>query len=185
MTTKFILCGGFNKDDTNPDLSNFYTEILKDTPEKLKLLLVIFAKNDDRVEEVTARVIAGFNKIKLQKVITFEIANKNQFEDQIKSSDVIYFIGGSTQKLLSSLKEFPNLKNLLEGKTVAGESAGANVLCSYFYSPNSDKVDQGLGFLPIKIIPHYSKEYKNKLDNVGGNLDKLFLPEYQFKAFSL
>lgn len=52
-----------------------------------------------------------------------------------------------------------------------------------FYSPSADKVDEGLGFLPLKIIPHYSENYKGKLDNVGQGLESLLLPEYEFKVF--
>ncbi len=37
---------------------------------------------------------------------------------------------------------------------------------------------EGLGILPIKIIPHYKEEYKGMLDNVGQDLKEVLLPEY-------
>lgn len=185
MKTKFILHGGFAKGKTDEDNSKFYFEILKDAPEKAKILLVCFAKDNDRISDATTRVMAEFNKNKWQKEITFEIATKEKFLEQIRSTDVIYFHGGRTLKLLEALNEFPDFKNLFEGKIVAGESAGANVWARYFYSPNADSVGEGLGFLPIKIIPHYIEQYEGKLDNVGKELDLLLLPEYEFKVLEI
>ena len=73
----------------------------------------------------------------------------------------------------------------MSGKIVAGESAGANVFGEFFYSPSADKIDEGLGFLPLKIIPHYSENYRGKLDNVGKKLESLLLPEYEYKVFEI
>lgn len=184
MKTKFILHGGFTKGKTDEDNSKFYSEILKDAPQKAKVLLVCFAKDDDRIPDATTRVTAEFNKNKGQKEISFEIATKEAFLQQIKLADVIYFHGGRTLKLLEALKEFPDFRNLFDGKIVAGESAGANVWGKYFYSPNADSIGEGLGFLPLKIIPHYTEEYKGKLDGVGEDLEELDLPEYEFRVFN-
>jgi len=75
-------------------------------------------------------------------------------------------------------------QNLLDGKIVAGESAGANVWGRYFYSPSADSIGEGLGYLPVKIIPHYIEQYEGKLDGVGKDLVKLYLPEYEYKVFN-
>lgn len=185
MKTKFILHGGFTKGKTEENNGEFYAEILKDAPEESKILLVCFAKDDERVPIATERVKIEFNKSKWQNELTFEIASEGLFIEQIKSADVIYFHGGTTLKLLEALKKFPNLKDSLNGKIVAGESAGANVFGKFFYSPSADKVDEGLGFLPLKIIPHYSETYKGKLDSVGKDLELLSLPEYEYKVFEI
>ena len=58
-----------------------------------------------------------------------------------------------------------------------------NVFGKFFYSPSADKMGEGLGFLPLKIIPHYSEKYKGKLDSVGQGLELLLLSEYQYKVF--
>ena len=183
MKTKFILHGGFTPGKVDEDNSKFFTEILKDAPERAKILLVCFAKDEERVIPATTKITAEFNKNKWQKEITFEVANEKSFLEQIKSADVVYFHGGKTLKLLEALKKFHELKGLLKGKIIAGESAGANICGEFFYSPNSDSVGGGLGFLPIKIIPHYSEKYKGKLDNVGNGLELLPLEEYEYKVF--
>jgi len=185
MKTKFILHGGFTKGKTEENNSEFYAEILKDAPEGAKILLVCFAKNDERVPIATERVKTEFNKSKWQKEITFEVASEQSFVEQIKSANVVYFHGGTTLKLLEALKKFPNLKDILNGKIVAGESAGANVFGEFFYSPSTDKVDEGLGFFPLKIIPHYSEQYKGKLDGLGKELELLSLTEYEYKVFEI
>lgn len=184
MKTKFILHGGFKPGQTEEDNNRFYSEILKDAPEGAKILLVCFAKDTERVPVATAKVTAEFNKNKWQKEINFEVANEESFLEQVKSADVIYLHGGRTLKLLDTLKRFPNLKELFSGKTVAGESAGANVLGKFCYSPSADEVIEGLGILSIKIIPHYSEEYRGKLDGVGQGLEALLLPEYEYRVFN-
>ncbi len=183
MKTKFILHGGFTLGKTDEDNSKFYTEILKDAPEETKILLVCFAKDEEKVPIATTKVIGEFNKNKWQNKINFEIASEESFLEQIKSVNVVYFHGGKTLKLLEALKKFPNLKDLLNGKIVVGESAGANICGEFFYSPNADSVGEGLGFLPLKIIPHYSEKYNGKLDDVGKDLKLLLLSEYEYKVF--
>ncbi len=184
MNTTFILHGGFNPGQTNEDNSGFYEEILKDGPEGSRILLVPFAKDIDRILIATQKVTSELNSNKWQKDINVEVANVERFIEQLKSADIIYFHGGVSLKLLEALKRYPSLKDSLEGKTIAGESAGANVWSKFFYSPKTDTVSEGLGILPIKIIPHYKKEYKGKLDEVGQDLEEVLLPEYTYKIFS-
>ena len=114
MKTKFILHGGFTKGKTEENNSKFYTEILKDAPEGAKILLVCFAKDDERVPVATERVKIEFNKSKWKKKITFNVASEELFTEQVKSADVVYFHGGTTLKLLEALKKIPNLKDLLK-----------------------------------------------------------------------
>lgn len=185
MKTKYILHGGFRKGEIHEDNSHFYAEILKDAPQYAKILLVCFAKDDDRIPLATTKVMDELNKNKWQKSLDFEIANDSTFIEQISSADIIYFHGGTTAKLLAVLKKFSDLKRLFEGKIIAGESAGANVLAAFCYSPNADQVITCLGILPIKIIPHYCEAYKGKLDDVGHGLETVLLPEYKFKIVEI
>ena len=185
MKTKFVLNGGFSpeKEKVEIDRSAFYREILREAPEGAKVLIVLFAKDDpERIKASIPKIASAFNDTKEQKNIIIEIANENDFIAQIQSSDVVYFSGGVSLKLLETLKKYPKLEESLEGKTIAGESAGANVFCKYFYSPHADGVFEGLGLLSIKIIPHYKIEYKDKLDGIGSELEELLLPEYSFKV---
>lgn len=185
MKTKFMLHGGFTPGNLEENNSDFYKEILKDTPENTKILIVPFAKDIERIPITTERVKGEFNENKQQEKLEFEVANEESFIEQVKSADIIYFQGGTSLKLLEALKKFPTLKDLLKGKIVAGESAGANVFGKFFFSPSANGVFEGLGILPIKIIPHYKEDYKNVFKDVGQDLENLFLKEYEYRIINL
>lgn len=187
MLTKFILHGGFASGNTDENNQAFYREILNDVSGRANILLVTFAKDDDnnRIAKTIRKVTEEFENVRGSRDIQVMVATKDDFIGQIEKSDIIYFTGGVSSRLLEILNTYPSLKSVLEGKIVAGESAGANVWCEYFYSPSTDKVSKGLGIIPIGLIPHYKKEYENKLNEVAPDLVKVGLPEYEFKIFEI
>ncbi len=185
MKTKLILHGGFNVEKKDEDNSSFYKEILKDAPENASILLIPFAKDADRISLATQKVASEFTQNKWQKNINVVVASEKDFLSQLQVAEVVYFHGGVSSKLLDALKSYSKLGERLKGKIVAGESAGANVLGRFFYSPYVDSVFEGLGILPIKIIPHYKEEYEGKLDDVGVDLETVRLSEYDFKVFQI
>lgn len=183
MKTKFILHGGFKKGKTDEDNTAFYSEILKNADADSKILIVPFAKDLERIIPTTEKVMGEFNRVKGNKNLSFEVATEESFKLQLQSADIVYFQGGTTLKLMTVLNNFTNLKEIiLERKTVAGESAGANALCNLFYSPSAKGVYQGLGILPIKIIPHYVPEYTDLFGTRGSHLETLYLKEYEYKV---
>lgn len=184
MYTKYIVHGGF-AGHINEENDKFFREILKDTKDNVKVLLVYFAKELDRIPVNQTEDEIQFGRNKLNKIIEFEVGKEDVFIEQVKRSDVIYFHGGTTLKLLAALKQFSGLEKLFEGKTVAGESAGAYILSTYFYSKTAGGLFQGLGLLPIKMICHYVEENKEKLNNAPDNLETLLLPDYKFKIYFL
>ncbi len=183
MKSKFVLHGGFTAGKTDEDNHAFYAEILRDLPDRATILLCAFAKDPDRITAAINKVKSEFEKADSGRKLSFVTADPDQFEDQVKDADAIYFHGGTTSKLLEALKRFPNLPSLLAGKTIAGESAGANVIGKYSYSKSADGVLEGLGLLPIKVIPHYSNVFAGKLDDVGKDLELVALKEYEFKVY--
>lgn len=185
MKTKFILYGGFTPENKQENNNEFHKEVLKDAPENPKILLVCFAKNADRIPIATARVMSELNEVKWQKELVFDISKEESFIEQIQSADIVYLQGGNTLKLIDILKKFQGLKELFKGKIVAGDSAGANVLGVVFYSPSANGVFEGLGILPLKIIPHYSEKYKDVFNDIKLDLENLYLKEYELKVFEL
>ena len=175
MKTKFILYGGFNPADINSDNSEFSKEILREAPEGAKVLIVPFAKEVDRWIPTNERVSTELHAAKWQQSIIIEGAVEENF--------IIYFQGGSSTKLLETLKQYSDLDEHLRGKIIAGDSAGANVLSCFFYTPKSDEVCAGLGILPIKMIPHFKEDYRHKFDSLPSDLESVFLPEYTYKVF--
>lgn len=182
MKTRIILHGGFTPGDRPSN--QFFQEILKTVPQNPKILLVYFAKEEDRIQKNYEEDIKQFNENKGNKNLHLEMAVKDTFIDQILNADTLYLHGGRTEKLLNALKEFPDFKRSIQGKVVAGDSAGANVLSSFFYSASMG-IGQGLGILPIKIICHYKEENKDKLKASKPELETLLMPEYTVKVFEI
>lgn len=183
--TKFILNGGFDPETPDRDGNGFYEEIVKDAPDGAKVLLVPFVKDEERIPVAIVKVTADFKSAAKGKELLVEVATAENFINQARDADILYFHGGTSLKLLDALKRYPELESVIEGKIVAGDSAGANVWCKYFYSPHADEVFEGLGFLPLKLIPHYTEELVEKLDGTDPNLETILLPEYQHRVFEI
>lgn len=183
MSTKFILHGGFNPEGSNAS-DDFFREILTTAPARTEILLVCFAKAEEKIPEAKAQDIEQFEKNKDNKILHFVEASKEHFVSQVEKADVIYLRGGHTGLLLKALKQIPNLdlKKLFVGKIVAGDSAGANILCRVFLSLYIG-VGEGFGVLPFKVICHGNDENKDKLTDIQPELETVFLPEYQYKVF--
>ena len=145
--------------------------------------MVYFAKNIEDYERMTNEDKYQFNSNKGGKMLTFEVAEENKFAEQVKNTDIVYFHGGKTLKLLEVLKNYKNLRNLFDGKIIAGESAGTYVLSSCFYSKSEGGVFKGLGFVPVKTICHYIGENAEKLKECLSDIDELLLPDYKFKVY--
>ncbi|MEA1925786.1 MAG: Type 1 glutamine amidotransferase-like domain-containing protein [Patescibacteria group bacterium] len=184
MKTKFIIHGGY-AGRSNSENDKFYKEILKDVPNSTKILLVYFAKEKDAYQQMEKEDTFLFNKNKENKKISFEIATKESFVEQINKSDVIFLHGGKTPKLINILKECPDFRELIDGKVVAGESAGAYALSSCYYSKSEKGLFEGLGFVPVKIICHYVGENEEKLDECPKKLERILLKDYQYKVYLL
>jgi len=174
--TKYILHGGFPLYQKQVN-DAFFKEILTDLGEEVRILSVYFATNNGA--QHFSEDIEQFIKNCGTKKLEFEMADENLFEKQLENFDVIYLRGGSSQQLLDKLKKFPDFSKYLNGKTVAADSAGVNALSTIFYS-HRNGVCYGLGILPIKFIPHFIEENRNKLNDVKPELETIMLPEYTF-----
>ncbi|MCL5012179.1 MAG: Type 1 glutamine amidotransferase-like domain-containing protein [Patescibacteria group bacterium] len=179
--TKFILHGGFNPGEGSEN-DAFFQEILKSAPQKVDILLVYFAKEENRVDINRKEDVEQFEKNKGNRILSFQTANEEIFRNQMKKADIVYLHGGLSTKLLSVLEKFTDLDEMFKGKIVAGDSAGANVLCKSFYSEVSKDVFNGLGILPLNIVCHYTPTH---LGTISRNLDSdvLYLPSYEYKVY--
>lgn len=179
--TKFVLHGGFNKEEGFIK-DEFFQEMLKDSPENTKALLVYFAENDEKRPLRIEQGKNGFEKNKGPKNIEIKIASSDTFIDDCKWADIIYFSGGRTTQLMEALKIYTNLDEVFKGKTIGGDSAGANFLGKYFYSKSSKEIGEGLGILPVKVLVHYSDDVPNPLGDIEPGLETVFLHEYETKV---
>lgn len=183
MKTKYILHGGAAQ-IINIENDPFYAEILKDTPDNLKILLVYFANDPERNEERKKGNVEQFNRVKGDKTLQFEIAREDLFIEQIKNSDIIYIRGGSTPVLIEALSRYNNLEKEFAGKIVSGESAGMNSLVRYSYSKSGGGITKGLGIIKVKTISHFDGVRGLKeIEAIAPELEKCYLPEFEYKVF--
>lgn len=84
-----------------------------------------------------------------------ELAEAEQFYEQVRWADIVYLHGGHTATLLEALPDIRQFRRAVAGKMVVGSSAGANYLSAYGYSPNAETVYQGSGLVPVTTLVHY------------------------------
>ncbi len=155
MTT-FILHGGATRQDTDGN-RKFFAELVRGgVAQPVKILLVFFAAEEKRWQELFEDGKRRFADASPGIKKEFTLAQPGMFAQQVRNADVIYVHGGTTRRLKEVLATIPNLNlsQLLDGKVYGGSSAGANILAKYSYSSTYADLEEGLGLLPIKVIPH-------------------------------
>jgi len=182
--TKYILHGGAIGNKTQ-DNKKFFIEIAKSLSKNANILCVYFSKDKNQWPELFEQDKNNFSSASPQKVFNFILADDKKFilTNQIKEAEAIYFLGGNTDNIKAIIGNVENLKELLNGKIVAGESAGVNFLSKYFYSNRIENVSEGLGILPIKTFCHYTEEKSDKLERLkshGEELKVYTIPEEKF-----
>lgn len=88
-------------------------------------------------------------------------ANDESIAASLQEAKLIYMLGGFTAYLGETLKGSAAWNAVLEaygnGAVVAGSSAGAMVMCKFYYDPIQGKVVDGLNLVPNAIVmPHYN-----------------------------
>ncbi|MGD8688051.1 MAG: Type 1 glutamine amidotransferase-like domain-containing protein, partial [Syntrophobacterales bacterium] len=79
----------------------------------------------------------------------------------LRRERLIYMLGGSPQHLEQTLAGSAGWKAMLmayeAGAVIGGSSAGAMVLCDYYYDPFAEEVLQGLGLVfGCCVLPHHN-----------------------------
>lgn len=187
--TRFFLGGGRKRDEPIPDsFFDMLCEAVRGIPQPIHVLLVMFARSEDRWKDMVADDTKNFAKIRPSTECHLEAAHADPdvFQEQIKTADVLYVHGGDTQLLLEMIKTIPRFAELLDGKVYIGASAGANLVSKYFYSPRRNVVGEGLGIVPIKCLPHWDESqqpYLEELKKYGKDLPIVTLREWEYKIF--
>ncbi len=88
-------------------------------------------------------------------------ADDNSIVKSLREAKLIYMLGGFTGYLGETLKGSAAWEAVLEayhlGAVVAGSSAGAMVMCEFYYDPSQGQVVEGLNLVKHSIVmPHYN-----------------------------
>jgi cyanophycinase len=107
-------------------------------------------------------------------------ANDPAIVNAISRSRLIYLLGGFTGYLGETLKGSASWQAMLEayvgGAVVAGSSAGAMVMCQYYFDPGKRQVVEGLGLLPNTcVLPHHNTFGKHWVQQLTTLLPKVVL----------
>jgi len=103
----------------------------------------------------------GASNVSVLPLIDRESADNPVIASRLRRSKLIYLLGGFPVYLASVLRNsrsWEAIRLALNGvSTLAGSSAGAMVMGSFFYDPIKQNVAKGLGILPATcVIPHFN-----------------------------
>jgi cyanophycinase len=108
----------------------------------------------------------GAHHVEALPLIDKASANDPAITTVIGQSRLIYLLGGFTGYLGETLSGSASWQAMLAayeaGAVIAGSSAGAMVLCQYYYNPGTRQVVDGLGLVPNTcVLPHHNTFGKN------------------------
>lgn len=103
----------------------------------------------------------GATNVEVVPIIDTRSANDEQIAATLRNAKLIYMLGGFTGYLGETLKESVSWQAAVsayeQGAVIAGSSAGAMVMCQYYYDPGKSKVVEGLGLVPNAcVLPHHN-----------------------------
>ena len=103
----------------------------------------------------------GATNVSVLPIIDDSSANDPAMVEAISQCRFIYLLGGFPRYLAQTLSQSLSWQAILAshrtGAVIGGSSAGAMVLCEYFYDPESARPIQGLNLLSgICILPHHN-----------------------------
>ena len=125
-------------------------------------------KNHQRAGKDGIRWFQSLGAIDVESIrlIDKDSANDPEIADTLRTAKLIYMLGGFTHYLAQTLIGSKAWEAVLEayqgGAVIAGSSAGAMVMCEYYFDPRSGKVEQGLNLVPnVCVLPHHNTFGKN------------------------
>ena len=115
--------------------------------------------------------IRWFQSLGAKDVISVPLLSKIRAEDKgiaqaLRDAKLIYMLGGFTHYLGQTLKGSLVWQVAVEayqnGAVIAGSSAGAMVMCQFYFDPSAGRVHEGLNLVPNSLVlPHHDTFGKN------------------------
>ncbi len=103
----------------------------------------------------------GAARVEWLPIIDRASANDIRLAETLFRSRLIYMLGGFTGYLGETLKDSAcgdAMRRAYDnGAVIAGSSAGAMVMCEYYFDPGKGKVVEGLNYVPNTcVLPHHN-----------------------------
>lgn len=104
----------------------------------------------------------GAKNVEVSPLIDRDSAEDPSVVEVLRASRLVYLLGGFPGYLGETLSGSASWKAIFdayrEGAVVGGSSAGAMVMCQYYYDPESGEIRDGLNLLPgACLIPHHNQ----------------------------
>jgi cyanophycinase len=109
--------------------------------------------------------IRWFRQLGARDVLSLPVIDRSSANDEnmaksLREAKLIYLLGGFPHYLAQTLKGSLTWQAVLEaydrGAVVAGSSAGAMVMCEFYYDPYTKRVHEGLNIIPKSLVlPHH------------------------------
>jgi cyanophycinase len=129
------------------------------------------AAPDHNHQRAGSNGIRWFQSLGARDVVSLPLIDKVSANDEsiatsLREAKLIYMLGGFTGYLGETLKGSLAWKATLDayrnGAVIAGSSAGAMVMCEFYYDPGARKVVEGLNLVPNSLVlPHHNTFGKN------------------------
>ena len=154
-------------------------------PESLISIIPTAAAPDNNQQRAGRNGVNWFKGLGATNVVSLPLidapsANDAGIVNTLRQSRLIYLLGGFTgylgQTLAGSTAWQAMLDVYAQGAVIAGSSAGAMVLCQYYYDPALKKVVTGLGLVPgACVLPHHNTFGKNWSAQLSAQLPQVTL----------
>ena len=123
------------------------------------------AAPDKNHERAGNNGIRWFQSLGAKDVRSVPLISRIRAEDKsivqaLREAKLIYMLGGFTHYLGQTLKDSPVWQAAVEayqhGAVIAGSSAGAMVMCEFYYDPSAGRVHEGLNLVSNSLVlPHH------------------------------
>jgi cyanophycinase len=143
------------------------------------------AAPDNNHQRAGRNGVSWFRGLGASNVSALPLIDRNSANDpgivtQLQQARLIYLLGGFTgylgQTLVGSSAWQAIMQAYEQGAVIAGSSAGAMVLCQYYYDPGLKKVVQGLGAVPgACVLPHHNTFGKGWSAQLAAQLPQVVL----------
>ncbi|HXD11682.1 MAG TPA: Type 1 glutamine amidotransferase-like domain-containing protein [Anaerolineales bacterium] len=110
--------------------------------------------------------IRWFQSLGAKDVTSVPLLSKIRADDKniaqaLRGAKLIYLLGGFTHYLGQTLKDSLAWQAAMEayqdGAVIAGSSAGAMVMCQFYFDPAASRVHDGLNLVPNSLVlPHHN-----------------------------
>jgi len=107
-----------------------------------------------------------FQSLGARDVISVPLISRIRADDKniaqaLRAAKLIYLLGGFTHYLGQTLKDSLAWQAAVEaydnGAVIAGSSAGAMVMCQFYFDPGAGRVHAGLNLVPnALVLPHHN-----------------------------